>query len=303
MMERYFRYCLEGNVLSAYHYLNDLQTKTEEQQDLIKKYEQIFFTEIPEFTIHSDDPWVQDVISAYYRYFILVLTKKYTNEQAEESLYLSLVESVPGNPQDMDEVEAALETEFNRKGYHFLGGYTLPYRGPYIWRKQEKKEYEVELPFSKQNMTIYLMDEFLLLSWLHFAAFGLKSTGGWAKADGLYCVRSRYGETLENDLFQVTFLKHEAQHVDDFKKYPDLSSWELEYRAKLVELIYGKSEKLLSQFMNEAVNNPAFPHLFAAYKIKQAFNEKDLLFHQTIKDFALELYKDHTDQLNVKYFN
>lgn len=302
-MERYFRYCLEGNVLSAYQYLKDLQTKTEEQQDLIKKYEQIFFTKNPEFTIHSDVPWVKDVISAYYRYFILVLTKKYTNEQAEESLYLSLVESVPGNPKDMDEVEAALETEFKRKGYHFLGGYTLPYRGPYIWRKQEKKEYEVELPFSKQNMTIYLMDEFLLLSWLHFATFGLKSTGGWAKADGLYCVRSRYGATLENDLFQVTFLKHEAQHVDDFKKYPDLSSWELEYRAKLVELIYGKSDKLLSQFMNEAVNNPAFPHLFAAYKIKQAFNEKDILSHQTIKDFALELYKEHTDQLNVKYFN
>lgn len=152
-----------------------------------------------------------------------------------------------------------------------------------------------ELPLSKKNLIIYLMDDFLMLSWLHFATFGKRSTGGWAKPDGLYCVRIRYGDTLEDDMYQVSFLKHEAQHVDDYEKYPHLAPWELEYRAKLVELIYGDSDKLLEKFINEAKNNPDFPHLFASYKIKQQFAHKDRL---SIQDSALELYKEHTFQLN-----
>ncbi len=295
-METYIQHCLEGDVFSAYNHLKGLNAKTDEQHELIEKYKEVFFTPNPTFSIDSDDPWVRGVVSAYYSYFILVLTKQLSNKEAEQRLYQSLLVYVSENPRDLNEVEEELENTFNSKGFYFLGGYTSPFRGPYIWQSQEKREYEVELPFSSQNLTIYLMDDFLMLSWLHFATFGVKSTGGWAKPDGLYCVRSRYGDTLETNDFQVTFLKHEAQHADDLEKYPNIQPWELEYRAKLVELIYGESEKLMVKFMNEAKNNPYFPHLFASFKIKQEFGR---LNGTSIRDFALELYKDHTIQLNV----
>jgi hypothetical protein len=297
-METYILHCLEGDVLSAYNYLKDLRTKTEEQQNLLEKYDQTFFAQNFTYAIDSDDSWIRGVVEAYHSYFVSVLTKLNTKEVAEDLLYQSLLEQVSGNPKDMNEVEEILEIEFNNKGYFFLGGYTLPYRGPYIWRQQEKREYEVELPFAKRKLTIYLMDEFLMTSWLHFATFGLKSTGGWAKPDGLYCVRNRYGDSLETDLFQVSFLKHEAQHVEDLEKYPNIKPWELEYRAKLVEIIYGNSESLLEKFKREAINNQDYPHLFASFKLTTVFNGKDISTSQELKRFALELYKNHTYQLN-----
>lgn len=67
-MEKYIQHCLEGDVLSAYHFLKELQSKTDEQLELIKKYEETFFKQNPTYSIDSNDPWVRGVVSVSYRY-------------------------------------------------------------------------------------------------------------------------------------------------------------------------------------------------------------------------------------------
>lgn len=64
------------------------------------------------------------------------------------------------------------------------------------------------------------------------------------------CVKSAYD--FDSEAFQVSLLKHEAQHVRDLARDPNMSSEDLEYRAKLVELIYTGERNLLEQFAREA---------------------------------------------------
>ena len=47
-------------------------------------------------------------------------------------------------------------------------------------------------------------------------------------------------------------MKHEAQHARDLAVCQEISSEDLEYRAKLVELIYSSERNLLAQFCKEA---------------------------------------------------
>jgi hypothetical protein len=57
------------------------------------------------------------------------------------------------------------------------------------------------------------MYDFLMLSWLHFASYGIASAGGWASKEGLYCVYNRYKHGLDKNSFLVSYLKHEGQHL------------------------------------------------------------------------------------------
>ena len=74
-------------------------------------------------------------------------------------------------------------------------------------------------------------------------------------------------------------LKHEAQHFADMIDFPELKSADLEYRAKLVELIYYTSEKgRFIRIIQEAGNDSSHPHKYAAHLIlkelsKRVFNE------------------------------
>ncbi|MEL7312863.1 MAG: hypothetical protein AAFN07_15210, partial [Pseudomonadota bacterium] len=65
--------------------------------------------------------------------------------------------------------------------------------------------------------------------------------------------------------FRVTFLAHETQHFLDIEAYPDIESWELEYRAKLMELSMADETRLrvLQKFLEDRGDDPASPHSYA----------------------------------------
>lgn len=46
----------------------------------------------------------------------------------------------------------------------------------------------------------------------------------------------------------MSLLKHEAQHTVDMKQFPGITSAEMEYRAKLVELHQSGDLGLLQEF-------------------------------------------------------
>ncbi|MDF2873093.1 MAG: hypothetical protein K0R05_4668 [Anaerocolumna sp.] len=105
-----------------------------------------------------------------------------------------------------------------------------------------------------------------MLSWLHFATFGKYHTGGYAKPEGLYYVVPPDGKFDKNaPSFQVSFLKHETRHLRDYKEFPELKGWILEYRAKLTELIHHPNPvELLIKFDRQKSEDQDNPHVYAS---------------------------------------
>jgi hypothetical protein len=229
------------------------------------------------------DAWVREVLLAYLRHFTRLFDLDEPSDRTESLLAdaLTRLASVPrsgADEADIDAAELVLRREFGARGYQFLGGRTPPHFGAYIWRRTEDREFSVTLPRDEpQRVTVHFMHDFMLRGWLHWKTGGAQGAGGWYQegdpgwADGLYCVADRYPEPLgENRTFQVSLLGHEAQHVADHRAFPGLSSTELEYRAKLVELIgYDRVDERLEAFLLDAHDDAAEPHPYAAHLITQ----------------------------------
>ncbi|MCB2213833.1 hypothetical protein KQH50_00415 [bacterium] len=167
----------------------------------------------------------------------------------------------------LDELEEAIGERLTADGLHFLGGTTGSYLGPYIWRETDRTDYTVELPLGSETLTVFWMDGFLMRSWLDWLSDGEVGAGGWAKDEGIYCVRSSYADQIDTPQFTVSFLKHEAQHHADFR-WGELSPSDLEYRAKLVELIYlGEPDFLRSLLLSADLSERDNSHAYAAAAI------------------------------------
>ncbi len=159
--------------------------------------------------------------------------------------------------------------------------------------------------FGSEELTVYLLSGFLMRSWLDFATFGVLGTGGWTTDEGLFCVAEAYEKHggLGTELFRVSFLQHEAQHAADYRKFPGLETADLEYRAKLMELVYARSRRALRQFVVEAAPKREFPHAFASHALMGGLRSK--LGREFVLDVplpivrsaALQLYREHTERL------
>ncbi len=267
-IEKFYSICLQGNILEAIEYLRLFKDKNEDAFKLEKQFTNRFLTQEESWEINSEDSWIKDVVKYYFIYFRSVLTDNSIDE-AEKQLISSLSNLLRIKDYDLDEIESELKNVFKEKGYSFLGGVTKPYRGPYIWKKTQQKDFKVLLPGGEQKVTVYIISDFLMLSWAHFATMGKYYSGGWAKKEGLYYVNNSSEEIdIYSTDFQVWFLKHEAQHLSDYEKYPNLNAINLEYRAKLIELIYKPNPySLIEKFVNQSNNDKSIPHPYAAYSI------------------------------------
>ncbi|WP_449539678.1 hypothetical protein [Ferdinandcohnia sp. Marseille-Q9671] len=313
-MKHLFHQCVEGNVIKTYEYLKTLVPKTEEQLELVEKYENRFFKEEKNILIEHEDTWIKHIINTYREYFEVVLTNRVDRLEAERRLLEKLNHYLPIGQRgtNMKTTEDNLKVIFNEKGYSFLGGKVQPHYGPFIWKSEYKKEYIVDLPGATKKVEVRFLDDFLMISWLHFATFGEVYAGGWAGKDALYCVLPNYFDKLDTDAFHVSFLKHEAQHFSDYEQFPKLKGPDLEYRAKLVEIIYYSNLDFFEKLLVQAVNNPN-PHNYSAYIILKRFSnhffdtvaEKRIEKWETIDieeicQFARELFDEHTRLLEAE---
>ncbi|MFD0771733.1 hypothetical protein ACFQZ1_23655 [Bacillus sp. CGMCC 1.60114] len=313
MKQKLYSYCLQGNVNKAYEYLQNIDNNIG-LENLKNKYYNRFYAEKPIFQYKTKDIWMRSVIRVYYEYFISVLTNRKNKEEAESILAEHLIELLPGfeTTNDLDSIEELLAKEFKSRGFYFLGGVTPPYRGPYIWRKEEKIEYEVILPDKSKKVVVYFMSDFIMQSWLHFATFGERAAGGWASKNALYCVKERYEKVLNKPDFLYSYLAHEAQHLADYEDFPCLLPVDLEYRAKLVELIYHplNNKVLMKKFLSDADNNRENPHPYSSYVIcsnlsKEIYGVDDVtdpekwreIGSKILSNVAKELFQKHTNLL------
>ena len=74
----------------------------------------------------------------------------------------------------------------------------------------------------------------------------------------------------------MTFLGHETQHFADMARFPDLEPWQMEYRAKLVELAQAEEtrERVLSKFREDQGDDPASPHSYANRRVLRSLEER-----------------------------
>ena len=207
---------------------------------------------------------------------------------------------------DMPDAEETLLAEqlratFEAKGYHALFGKTQGYFGPYVWKDTVPTVYSVELPCGAAEYTVNILKGFVFRSWMDYLTFGRFGTGGWASPDGtINCIEQAYDFSSER--FLVSLLKHEAQHTVDMKQFPGITPAELEYRAKLVELIYCNDVHLLQKFLAEAVEGkPHDSHAVASARVKREFADTDQTELSAIQARARELFQEHCKEMTEKY--
>ena len=235
----------------------------------------------------APDGWLRDALLAYLRYFVRIFEHGEPRDAAESVLASELCGLIGREPTgDDDEDTTAAEAELARRlaerGYGFQGGRTPPYLGPYIWSRTEDRRFSVTLPGGQaEEVTVHFLHDFVIRGWLHWQTYGEQGAGGWYKQDdpdwpdGLYCVAERYPDPDTNRAFGVSLLGHEAQHVADHRAFPGLSSSELEYRAKLVELIgFEALEDRLAFFLSDAADDPDRPHPYAAHLIVERLAQR-----------------------------
>ena len=145
-------------------------------------------------------------------------------------------------------------------------GKTNGYYDLLLWKKQSKDTYKnVSLITNTVDVTVNFMENFTSLGWLEYASFGTAVPGGWATKQELFCMKKSYD--LKSELFLVNYLKHEGQHFSDLNSYPELSVFDLEYRAKLSEF-YNVNERFIEtikQRLNFSDYKSDSAHAFSNY--------------------------------------
>lgn len=291
----------KGRLRPAMEYL----ARFPEQAELYRQYMSLYQQE--QYLSYDVDSQLQDILLAYQKYYRDAFYLEQSPEEAAEGLRARLAGLLGDGAASLDELEELTAEAFRAGGFHFLGGRTGGCYGPYIWRTEELRRYEVELPEGVQEYAVKLLGGFVMESWLSYLTFGLSGTGGWSNGDGLiHCVKRHYD--LESESFRVSLLKHEAQHASDQSRYPGMSSADLEYRAKLVELIYSEERQLLGRFLQEAdAANPGSGHGLAAERIVRGFARRQdgdglaALPIETVRAAALELFRESSREMAEKY--
>lgn len=302
----FYGHLIKGDLNGAIGYLK----RFPEQAGLYDRYRRVF--EQGNYVAYDADSYLNELLAVYQRYYRDVFYLNVNAEEAAERMRNRFAVLFDAADQDMDfdTIENSLIAEaFRSRSFQFLGGKTGGYYGPYIWNITETRQYDVELPDGVQEYTVRFLDGFIAKSWLDHLSFGAVSTGGWSDGDGIInCVKSSYDVESEN--FQVSLLKHEAQHAMDLSKYRNMSSEDLEYRAKLVELIYSSQRNLLAQFMYEAgAENADNGHSRAAGRLVEGFSktlrrgrgELCSLSTGQIQSVAKLLFTKSNDEIRSKY--
>ena len=264
----YYGYIIKGDLRSAIAYVKQFPEKS----DLYNRFDSVF--EHKQYISYEVDAELNEILVAYQQYyrdvFYLCIAKGQAENKLKERL-AKLLGIIDEHLALCDLEQKCLVDLFESRGFHFLGGKSSGYYGPYIWRTTETVSYDVELPDGVQNYSVKLLDGFITRSWIDYLSFGEIGPGGWADGDGyINCVKSAWD--IESESFRVSLLKHEAQHARDLKMDKNMSSEDLEYRAKLVELIYSNERNLLQSFASEAdPTDKSNGHAMAAHRILKGF--------------------------------
>jgi hypothetical protein len=244
-------------------------------------------------------PATRAILAAYQEYWRAAMLRSYPVPMLEANL-LDMLSTIPAmaGAKDRGNIEAVSDyvvTAIEAEGLHALTGKTEPFYELMIWKSQETKVYDVALPEGTVHVKVVFLDKFASLGWAGFATCDIAHTGGWAKPDALFAVRSAYD--LESETFRVSYLAHEGQHFADYVRFPSLEQPELEYRAKLTEIAASSetTAELLARFAGLGGDNRTVPHAFANRWVTRALQGVPL---ERVRDAARGKLAESTATLN-----
>jgi hypothetical protein len=225
---------------------------------------------------HQPDAFATQALDIYRSYWRDGVNHPEGRAAAQQKLLLDLTALLGDAPlKDLDDAEPLLAARLAQGGFHSLGGQTGLMRDLFLWTEQREQMESVPLPEGAAATKVFYLDGFVSRGWSSYFMCDLVGTGGWAKPEGLYVVVPGY-QSLNDEDFRVNFLAHESQHYVDYRHFPGLAGWELEYRAKLVELVYADKtrENELTYFITNQGNDPADAHSYADKQLVAALRAR-----------------------------
>lgn len=258
---------IRGDVSGAIEFMKEIP----ELADFVEPYIALFEKE--QYICYDIPDSLNRILLCYQQYFRDVFYLHKENEASEAELLEKLKKELSLPDGDASSVESEMTAQFHQLGYQLLCGRTNGYRGPYVWKETVPMTFEVELPETTSSYRINMLRGFVTRGWMDYLTFGQIGTGGWTAPDGIiHCVEKAYD--VNSERFKVSLLKHEAQHAEDLRRWPGIQPHELEYRAKLVELIYTEGTNLLSKFCSEAIpDRTDDSHAVASVRLKNEMGE------------------------------
>ncbi len=238
----------------------------------------------------SDNKIINDISNIYREYWRTELLKENPEDRTDSVLYKNLTNYLVSNQLTkitIDSLERTIKSdhELNKiieeEGFKARFLYRNGFQDLVIWNKESSENYKVDLPKETIHTTVKFIENYNLNGYDYYATFGSAQAGGWAIKDSatLYCNKGLYDLTSEE--FKISYLKHESLHFADLNEYPKLSTTDLEYRAKLVELMYCTKRSLdgrMRYFLNGANNSDRrHAHAYANYVLIK--NMSELLFN------------------------
>ena len=262
-----------------------------------------------------ESPLVREIAEWFQSYWVDALMREAPPDVLEGRLKgrldeLLIERGFASALEDEDILFENVEAFIRGEGYFAQSGRTPPLLDLMIWTSNDTVVRDVELTDGKYQVELNYIDDFVSYGWSNFAAFGMASTGGWAKKDGLYCICRYYDPDSER--FELSFLKHEARHYADFELYPELQPADLEYRGKLTELAFSEegTYRLLEQFTNAASRIENAPHPLANWYVVEGLSELlldgkrpaeasswETISKEQIRQAAKRLLEDHDSKL------
>ncbi len=314
-LQEVYSYAIQGNIENALaileHYEGDDDAVISVREGLAERFD------AGTTTSFTDDKDVNEYVSLYQKYWQASLMRRAEQETLDRELHTSLVAFLSRHFPALSERELKTDTKniseqflLDRGFYANACSKTAQLYDLFLWQTNIQKDYEVELISDKVQVTVNLMEDPVLAGWIGYATLGKSQAGGWATKEALFAFSSTYDTTSES--YKVSYLCHEGQHFQDYQAFPKLAGPDLEYRAKLVELIKLEVEfwSTFNHFLVQAAPIPDQPHPFANYKIMEQLSlkfftdyEKDIdnwkkLTKNQIKDACKTLLETHSAALH-----
>ncbi len=212
----------------------------------------------------SDNTIVNDVSNIYRAYWRAELMKTDPAARTDSTLYHTLADYMLSQgltALTRDSLERTIKNDvelgriLGEQGFKSKFLLRNGIQEVLIWNQDSREQYTVALPKDTVRTTVVFITDYALNGYDDYATFGSAQVGGWAVQESatLYCNRDQYD--LGSELFKVSYLKHETLHFTDLNAYPNLSAADLEYRSKLIELMYcteATMQDRIAQFVREA---------------------------------------------------
>jgi hypothetical protein len=222
----------------------------------------------PRAAAKSGDEFLDGLLELYRDYWTDSMLKRGKKEALEARLHAGLdgLRARYGKSPaagTLDDAVDAIATLLEARNLHAITGVTLPYYELMAWRTNDERIHDITLPDDRVKVKVVLMDGFSSLGWGAWATCDRSFSGGWATKEAIFAVRQAYD--LESETYRVSLLAHEGQHFADYVRFPKLEQPDLEYRAKLTEIVLSETSthELLATFAANAGDSRDAPHAWA----------------------------------------